>query len=293
MTFRHTRSKLVTTAGLANHRGRDAIFVDGQCEQLLEAKFAYGTIDKDLKNEDVLLQFETAEGQWTDIGVATTTEDGDAVDADPDPDGGDCDGGRVRLVIPVEQRLPLGRHRIKATVLGDGTWAEFHVMVVPQNHGVFISDVDGTLTASEIAEFPAMAVGKLPDAHPSAAEVFQRLVAKRGLVPIYLTARPEWLMARTRQFLAANNFPPGIVCTRKDKSGGYGASAAAFKRSALEAITKRNLKIEWAFGNMPSDALAYASLVANPNQRVLLRYEDKEHGARRINSYAELLTDDL
>jgi phosphatidate phosphatase PAH1 len=282
-TFRHTRSRLVTGAGLANHRGRDAIFIDGQ-DQTIEAKFAYGTIDKDLKDEDVLLEVEIeGEKSWTEIGIATTSrDDGPSED----------DGGRARFTIPVERRLPRGRHRVRATVLGDGTWAELHLVVVPKNHGVFISDVDGTLTSSEVAEFPALAVGKLPDAHPSAAEVFRRL-AKTGLVPIYLTARPEWLMARTRLFLQANNFPPGIVCTRKDKSGGYGASAAAFKRAELERIAKSDLRIEWAFGNMPSDALAYVSIVQNARQRVLLKYEDKEHGARRIDSYADLLEEIL
>lgn len=275
--FRHTRSRLVTGAGLANHRGRDAIVVDGQ-DQVIEAKFAYGVIDKDLKGEDVLVEVE-GPSTWTEIGIATTS-----LDDGPEED----DGGRARLTIPVERRLPRGRHRVRATVLGDGTWAELYLVVVPKNQGVFISDVDGTLTSSEVAELPAFVAGKLPDAHPHAAEVLRRL-AKTGLVPIYLTARPEWLMARTRAFLEANDFPPGIVCTRRDKSGGYGASAAAFKQTELERIARSDLRVEWAFGNMPSDALAYAAIVQDARQRVLLRYEDKEHGARTIESYAELL----
>jgi phosphatidate phosphatase PAH1 len=155
---------------------------------------------------------------------------------------------------------------------------------------VFVSDVDGTLTESEVAEFPALAVGKLPLAHPHAAMVFKRLTA-RGLVPIYLTARPEWLMARTRAFLEENEFPPGIVCTQRNKSGGYGASAAAFKKTELERIAAIGVRIDWAFGNMPSDAHAYSSIVANARQRVLLRYEDEAFGARRIESYEELLAE--
>jgi len=139
---------------------------------------------------------------------------------------------------------------------------------------------------SEVAEFPALARRELPDPHPYAAAAFHRL-ADRGLVPVYLTARPEWLLPRTRSFLALHGFPPGIVVTRRDKSGGFGSSAAAGKLVELERLAA-SFTIGWAFGNMPSDAHAYAKVVRDPRRRVLYRFDDTVHGGRRIESYDEL-----
>ncbi len=276
--FRHKRSSLVVATGAANHRGRDVLVVVGEPQQL-EAKLAYGPADKDLSDEDVLFRYELPDGSGhRDLGIVRTSHDGP-----------DDDGGRARFTIPRGEELPIGRHVIRATVLGDGTEATLVLLVVPNDQSVFVSDVDGTLTESEVAELPALASGKLPAAHPHASLVFQRLVAQ-GLVPVYLTARPEWLMGRTRAFLQANGFPPGVVLTRKDKSGGYGASAAAFKRAELERLARR-FRIEWAFGNMPSDADAYAGIVRDPRRRILYRYADPEHRARRIEGYAELLSE--
>jgi uncharacterized protein DUF2183 len=283
--FRHLRSRAVVASGSPTHRGRDALVVVGK-PQRIEAKFAYGVVDKDLKDEDVSIERELPGGGWTSLGtVRTSLED------EPLPDGTRDDGGRVRFVVPEEHAFGPGRHRVRLTVLGDRTEAELTMVVVPARQPIFVSDVDGTLTESEIAELPAFVRGAQPPAHPGAAAVFSRL-AEGGLVPVYLTARPEWLVARTRAFLATHGFPAGVLITRRDKSGGYGASAAAFKRSELERLAAE-VRIEWAFGNMPSDADAYGAIVTDPRRRVLYRYDDEAHGGRRIESYEELLAEVL
>src|SRR5688572_400403 len=95
--FTHSRSRLVVATGAANHRGRDALFVVGE-PQTLEAKFAYGPIDKDLKDEDVL--FEVArDGRFEALAIVRTS-----VDDEND------DGGRARHTIPYERSLSVGRH---------------------------------------------------------------------------------------------------------------------------------------------------------------------------------------
>jgi phosphatidate phosphatase APP1 len=274
LEFRHLRSRAVAASGSPNHRGRDLIVAEGTA-QVIEAKIAYGPIDKDLKDEDVVFERETLTG-WEPLATVRTSHDSP-----------DDDGGRARYEVPSERAFGLGRHRVRATVLGDKTEAELAVVVVPEKHPIFVSDIDGTITVSEVAEFPAMARGELPDPHPYAAAVFHRL-AQRGLVPVYLTARPEWLLPRTRAFLALHGFPPGIVVTRRDKSGGFGASAAAGKLVELERLAA-SFDIAWAFGNMPSDAHAYSKIVPDARRRVLYRFHDEAHGARRIDSYEELL----
>jgi hypothetical protein len=272
--LRHRRSKLVLAAGAPRHRVRDVLVAEGD-PQIVEAKFAYGLTDLDLKDEYVVVDVERPSG-WEPVGTFLTSEDAP----------GD-DGGRVRAILPKERALPMGRHRVRFTVQADGTVAEGVIVVVPRGERAFVSDVDGTLTSAEFAEVPALLLGTLPAAHPGAARVLTAL-AERGYVPIYLTARPEWLMPRTRAFLTENGFPPGVLVTRRDKSGAIGSAAAAYKRNELERISFV-VSIGWAFGNKPSDTVAYAKFVADPSRRVFFRLTDEAHGGRRIESYLDLL----
>jgi phosphatidate phosphatase PAH1 len=147
--FRHGRSRLVAASGAPNHRGRDALVVVGE-PQVAEFKLAYGFIDKDLKDEDVAVELHDGGAILTLATLATSR------------DAPDDDGGRIRYTFPAGRELPPGRHRLIATVLGDGTQAELAIVVVPPGSGAFVSDIDGTLTVSEVAEFPALAAGRRP-----------------------------------------------------------------------------------------------------------------------------------
>lgn len=268
--FRHHRSRAVVATGAPNHRARDVLAVAGDGISV-DAKIAYGPTDKDLTDEDVRIERETAKGAWSELGVARTDHD-----------------GRIHWSAGV---LPLGSHRLRVSVVGDSTSTELSVVVVPGGQPIFVSDVDGTLTESETAEFPALMKRKLPDVHPSAAEAFRKLAA-RGLVPVYLTARPDWLIPRTRELLATNQFPPGVVLAERNTVGRFGSGAAAFKRREIESLVSNGrTKIEWAFGNMPSDAETYAAFVTDPKRRVFYRYTDAAFGGRRIESYGEVLAD--
>lgn len=276
-SFRHHRSGVVVRAGAPHHRGRDVLVAEPDAQEL-EAKLAYGPIDKDLEDEDVEVLLVREGEPAVALGTVRTSRDGE----------GD-DGGRARLRLEGAARLPLGRHRVRFVVRGDGTSAEIAVVVVPSGTPAFVSDVDGTLTSSEWAELPAALTARLPAPHPGAARALTAL-AERGVLPVYVTARPEWLVPRTRRFLAENAFPPGVVVTKKDKSGAFGAQAAAYKKAELERIA-RVVRLTWAFGNMPSDAEVYAALVTDPRRRVLYRFTDAAHGGRRIESYDEIFAE--
>lgn len=275
-SFRHHRSRAVASQ-TARHRVRDGLAVLG-LPQIVEAKFAYGATDKDLKDEDVEVDV-VHDGKTERVGVFRTSQDGQAGPAD--------DGGRVRIVFDGAKARPLGRHHFRFTVVGDGTTAEGTLVVVARDQAAFVSDVDGTLTESEFAEVPALMKNHLPAAHSGAARVFG-LLADRGYVPIYLTARPEWLVARTRAFLKENHFPEGVLVTKRDKSGALGHAAAVYKKEELAKIAAA-VRIHWAFGNMPTDADAYATLLADPKRCVLYRFTDTAHGCRRIESYDDLV----
>ena len=150
---------------------------------------------------------------------------------------------------------------------------------------------DGTLTTSEAVEFSALLTGKTPKAHEHAATVLT-LLADRGYRPFYLTARPEFLTERTRDFVKERGFPPGIVHTNVNKSGALGSAAATFKSGELALAKKSNVLPTWAFGNSDSDAEAYANAkVPKLNQRIFFQYTDQTHGGRRIESYGELISE--
>ncbi|MGK3964258.1 lipin/Ned1/Smp2 family protein [Sorangium sp. So ce1667] len=289
LAWNHPTSYLIAGAGRPSHRGRD-LYLTPDDPQWIIGKFAYGITDKDLKGErvDVYL-LRGCSGAWERLGSAITTED-DA--AHREVEGVVDSGGRVFFEIPAAQRLGPGRHRVHLVVRGDLSSTDLFIEVVPRGAPMFVSDVDGTLTGTETEEFTKLLTGSLPDAHPRAAAAFHRLTAK-GYRPMYLTARPEWLVQRTRDFLETYGFPPGIVHTTLDLTGALGQAAADYKiTELLQLFSGREIVPAWAFGNTATDAAAYDSAGVMPlTRRVFYQFDDALFGGRRIDDYAELLTE--
>jgi phosphatidate phosphatase PAH1 len=264
---------VTSTIARPEHRGRDVLVAEGD-PQSITATFAYGPTDKDLIGEDVDVFLERGcAGAWEKLGTATTT-----------------DGGGVVFDVPGDKVLERGRHRVRLVVAGDRSHTDLIVEVVRRGAPIFVSDVDGTLTESETAEFPRLLEGTLPTAHPDAAAVL-RTLADKGYLAVYLTARPEWLTRRTRAFLEANGFPPGIVRTTSGLTGHVGDSAALFKSLELAELRRRGFLIAWAFGNQPSDTDAYEAASIQPRRHRVFVGLDDRHGGRRIDAYRELLSD--
>lgn len=282
--FQHLGSRLIAAAETAHHRGRDAIYTAGEAQWVI-GKLAYGPTDKDLKDEEVDVWLERGcGGSWEKLGTSRTTNE----NAHAAVEGVEDSGGRVYFQIPAGKELALGRHRVRLVVAGDHTSADLLIDVVPKNMPVVVSDVDGTLTSSEAAEYPALLEGELPEARPDAPAVLTAL-AKKGYRPIYVTARPEWLTERTKQFLAERGFPPGIVHTTTGATGAFNGPAAEFKSAELARAEAKGLKIQWAFGNRASDTDAYDAAHVEPkDHRVFLQVDDP-HGGRRIEKYADVL----
>jgi phosphatidate phosphatase PAH1 len=254
--------------------------------QWVLAKFAYGPTDYDLENERVdLWLLRGCEGiEWEMLGSVHTTLEGshDEVEGVVDT------GGRVYFEIPADARLSPGRHRVHMIVRGDLTTADQYIEVVPPGTPVVLTDVDGTLTTSETEEFWDLFAGTLPDVRPGAVETLQAL-AERGYHPIYLTARPEWLGARTQEYVRERGLPPGIVHTSLFFEGALDQAAIDFKTAELAAFAARGLVPSWVFGNTDSDAVAYDNAGIQPlEQRVFIQFDDT-HGGRRVESWTELV----
>lgn len=277
-------STAVVLAGPPMHRGRD-LFVAPDGPQTVIAKFAYDLSDIDLDDEevDVFVQRDCGSG-WEKLGTTLTT--GNAA-PHPTVEGVEDFGGRVYFDIPPDKKLGPGRHRIRLVVAGDLTSTELFLDVVPAGTKFFVSDVDGTLTSSENIELAAMLVGATPGTHDGAPEAL-RALADKGYRAMYLTARPEQLTSRTREFLGTHGFPPGIIHTSTSELGaGIGASAASYKTGEMKMLADKGLVPSYVFGNKTSDSDAYASV--EPKENRFFFQIDGSYEGRRIESYTELL----
>jgi hypothetical protein len=284
--FRNVASRLAAAAGPANHRGRD-LFLNPDDPQWVIGKLAYGAIDKDLEGEDVdVYLLRLCEGDWEKLNDAPvrTTADGEHATVE----GVEDSGGRIYFSIPAAKKLAPGRHRLHLRVRGDNSGTDAFVEVVPAGAPIFISDVDGTLTISENEEFSALLAGDLPPANDHAAAMF-RILVKKGFRPIYVTARPEFLVQRTRDFLRSNDFPPGVVHTTLGLTGALGDAASNYKTGELQGLAGKGLVPSYGFGNTATDAVAYENGKLLPlKQRVFFKFDDAKFGGRRIESYGEL-----
>jgi hypothetical protein len=285
-SWRHAvKSRVDSAAGDPNHRGRD-LFINPGAPQTIIGKLAYGVADKDLEDEDVDVFVQRDCGtSWEKLGTALSTGGGAA---HATVEGVDDSGGRVYFEIPADKQLGPGRHRVRLVVAGDGSSTDLFLDIVEPKTPIFVSDVDGTLTSSENVEFVKLLQGTLPDTHPGAPEALQALAAK-GYRPIYVTARPESLVQRTRDFLEARGFPPGLVHTSTSATGaGFGASAAKYKTGELAMLAKKGLVPAFGFGNKTSDSDAYGGAGIPKDHRIFFQITGAFEG-QRIESYEDLV----
>ena len=130
--------------------------------------------------------------------------------------------------------------------------------------GLVASDIDGTLTTSEFAAWTDYVSLPPPGAHPGAPEALSAL-ARRGYYLFYLTARPEWLTQKTREWLPLRGFPAGIVHTTLSKAGAMGGAAEAYKTGELALLKgATGVTPSYAFGNKTSDVAAYTNAKIEP-----------------------------
>jgi len=244
--------------GTPFHFGKDYYLNESE-DQWVIAQFQYGNyfFRKPLVHEQVDIQLLRGCGEgWESLGTAMTSAKGENVNIQKVEDL----GGMVFFKIPDAQRLGLGRHRIRLVVSGDQTATELFLEVLPQGARLFVSDVDGTLTTSEIIEGVASVFGTLPPAHPGAADLLTGLT-KKGYHPLYLTARSTNLIQRTRDFVRSKKFPGGVVQTSSATTFGIsGDKGIAYKTAVLQDYEDRGFSIDYAFGNTKVDATAFANV---------------------------------
>lgn len=283
--FEHTTSEIVSATSNPHHRGRDLFVNPGEPVWII-GKLTYGLVDKDLEDEEVdVWMLRDCGDTWEKVGTTISTEEGEH----PTVEGVEDSGGWVYFQLPSDIQLGLGRHRFELVVAGDLSHVPVYVDVVEPGTPIVVTDVDGTLTTSENEEFTALLTGETPQANADAAEVLGTL-ADKGYRIFYLTARPEFLVERTREFVRDRGFPAGLVHTTLNTTGATGDAAVAYKSGELAALAARGLVPSWAFGNTITDAEAFFTAGIEPaDHRVMYLFEDPEFGSRTIPTYASLL----
>jgi hypothetical protein len=276
-------------AGAGNHRGRDQ-FVNPGAPQWVIGNFQYGLgpLEGGLQDEEVdIYLLRNCGATWEKLGTALTTG---ATPSHPKTEGVDDAIGRIFFEIPSGQALGLGRHRLRLVVGGDLTAVDMFVEVVPPNTPFFVADMDGTLTDSESAQALAILTGTIPNANPDAAQVLT-ILASKGYRPMYLTARPEWLVKTSQDWIVLKGFPPGILHTTLVGGGATGAAATTFKTDELALLAQQKmLTPTYVIGNTNTDADAYNNAGIMPlANRIYFQYTDTAWNGRRIEAYGTLI----
>lgn len=286
-SWRHTTTSLSVAAGSPRHRGRD-LFLKPGTKQWAIAKFAYGAIDKDIKDEDVdVYLLRDCGSTWKKLGTYRTTEES----AHTTEEGVIDSGGRVYVDIAAVEPIPLGvgRHRVHFVVKGDLSETDQYIEVLPDGARVVVSDIDGTLTTSESASWTEAFGATPPGANPGSPQVMTTL-AQRGYYVFYLTARPEWFVQKTRDWVKMRGFPPGIIHTTFSAIGETGAAAIEYKTSELANLkTKTGIVPTYGFGNTDSDSTAYDNVKITPAaNRYFFKYTDTRGGTSH-DDYSKLV----
>lgn len=247
--WRHTSSYLVTT-GDPHHRGIDLIATTADLSQEISGKVTYTDVDKDLEDEDVDLFACAPNGTWQALGQVRTDDD-----------------GRFTLLLTGNDRIGAGMRDLYLSVAGDRTGASFLAFVAPPDAPVVVSDVDGTLTASENAYPTSLALGGDTAVQPGAPDALRSAVS-HGVNVVYITARGDRFTQDTRDWFAAKGFPRGPVRMPRSIITLPGEDTIEFKSEALASLG--GLKLIAGFGNRATDIDAYRNAGLSPD-RILIK----------------------
>ncbi|MFT3698005.1 MAG: hypothetical protein QM831_32995 [Kofleriaceae bacterium] len=234
--FRHRGSRLAAKMGEPRHRGID-VATSATVDQELVAELGYTAADKAIEDEDV--EFSVCDAnRWRVLGRVRTDND-----------------GRARLVLTGTARLPVGLHQLFAAA-ADHHGAGFIAYVAPPNASTFVTDIDGTLTASENGVVRAVILKADLDDQPGASAALRALATTHQ--PIYLTARSHAYIEMTRSWLAAHGYPRGPILTAEHFT--RPGKAFEHKRRMLAALAAAGITPLIAIGNRASDVRAYAAV---------------------------------
>nr|CDS34895.2 calpain (C02 family) [Hymenolepis microstoma] len=194
------------TTNNPNHRGNDAIVLEGQ-PQIITARFTFGALDlSSMANEEASLVVEIFYRPQSVISskamplerLGTQMTDSN---------------GRLSFQIPDVQRLPVGLHRFQllpsVMIDSEDQGVELTLAVVPPNCNVVICSIDGSFAAS-LSLMGKLARQADPKVRAGSVDIMRHWHAL-GYLLIYISARPDMQHRQVVAWLAQHNFPPGLT----------------------------------------------------------------------------------
>lgn len=265
--FAHTSTSIAARVGGPRHRGIDLIAAETDQTQVIAGKLAYSAADKDARDERVEL-FACVGRAWRSLGQARTDR-----------------GGRFTVTLSGDRRLPPGMRDLYGIVPADHSAFTFLAYVAKAGDSVIVTDIDGTITASENAVFNTVLFGDDIGHRLGAPQAF----AASGRVIVYLSSRGDQLTSMTRHWLEVHGFPPGPIRHAQAAATKPGPKTIAFKADELR---KLGLPIHAAIGNRATDVAAYRE-VGVPADRIFMKlpgFEDElatDLGAKRAIGFGD------
>ncbi|MFT5357106.1 MAG: phosphatidate phosphatase PAH1, partial [Polyangiales bacterium] len=231
--------------GSAHHSTQGPVVIEGS-PIVLNGKFAYGNVSKDLEGEAVQVFIRAGECDWTVAGEGETDSD-----------------GRVSIELPP---MAPGLYDYLLVVRGDHSMTRGVIAVLPPGAPVVIFDIDGTLTVSDGEVFQEALLGSTPEIFEGATDVVQHY-ASAGIQPLYITGRTYHFQRPTVEWLDGQNLARGPLHTTDSVREAFpGSNVEDYKQAFLEHINSLGLRIVAAYGNASSDVCAYANAGVPPAQ---------------------------
>ncbi len=276
--FRHSSSR-AKASGEPIHRGLDPVIPADAASQRIAGIVGYGTLDHSIDDETVSV-YACRSGKWKLAGRAYTNS-----------------AGEFAVTLSGTRRLPVGLRDMYMMVEGDGTGTRFTALVAPDDVRLIVSDVDGTLSSHENA-FPESLLSGDPVAlHPHAPAAFKAGRA-RGYVPVYLTARGNRFTGATRQWLADNGMPRGLMRLSLGIAELPGEDTIRYKTGVMKDLQDAGLTVSVGIGNRASDIEAYET-VGVASDKIFIKLPEylpdvqqpiADRRATGVNDYAELVS---
>jgi hypothetical protein len=206
-------------------------------------------------NEPVTLQVKLQRGiglpDAVNEPVTFLLPDGQVLPATTDGEG--LAGVTAKFDAPGDLTVPVALgERFAAVSFPDAGPPAVRVFLRPPDVPIAVCDIDHTLadiSAAKVLQTP----NERTPALAGSAEVLSRLAKTHFIV--YLTARDDKLLNKTREWLAMNGFPDGPVFARD--LGPDPLSARRFKTRWLTTFTASWPNVEYGFGDRDEDAAAY------------------------------------
>jgi LNS2-like protein (lipin/Ned1/Smp2) len=189
-----------------------------------------------LVGENVSLWFyDTGKMMWQSVGRTTTDSNG-------------------VYDLPSTGFVAPNREPVYAMLEADGSCAEHFDLLLASGAKVVVTDIDGTLTASDNELLLQIADDTHVPQMMGAADKLLVAWAMKGYPVVYLTARPHLLRPETRGWLEQLGFPVGPLIT---ENGGESGDDV-YKTLWLDRLVHDfGWTVVAAYGNAPTDITAY------------------------------------